>query len=165
MNLVTVIESIINNIHQRVVKVYCYGRNDVRTANEVSPYGIDSCPVKDMVAVYSNTSDSSETVIIGYLNKNQVALPGELRIFATNSAGAEQGYVYLKNDGTIEIAGNANKVVKYTALNTGLQQQVNKINTELAKISAAITALGGAYAITPVTLDITASESNKVKIP
>ena len=35
-----------------------------------------------MVAIFAETSNNSEAVIIGYINKNQVAGPGEKRIFS-----------------------------------------------------------------------------------
>ena len=37
------------------------------------------------------------------------------------------------------------------------------INAELAKISTAISSLGGSYTVTPLTLDISAAKINEIK--
>jgi hypothetical protein len=49
------------------------GKSDVRECIEVSPYGIDSNPIKDMIALYGPTGENGKDVIIGYLNKNRTA--------------------------------------------------------------------------------------------
>ena len=116
MNLVTVISSEANNLKQLLVKVLRFGKNDVQTPIQASPYGCDSKPIKDMIAVYSPTGTDGNTVIIGYLNKNSLAGIGEYRTFSTDAQGVEKFYTWLKNDGTIEIGGNTNYAVKYNQL-------------------------------------------------
>ena len=126
MNLTKVISTEINTLKQRAVKILRYGRGDVQTPLECAPYGIDSNPIKNMVAVYSPTNDKGETVIIGYINKNQKAGVGEFRIFATDNEGIEKFYVWLKSDETIEIGGNTNFAVKFNELKT----EFNKLKTD-----------------------------------
>ena len=54
--------------------------------------------------------------------------------------------------------------VRYEPLNTGLGNQNTLINAELLKIQAAISTLGGTYVRSNVTIDITTSKSDTVKI-
>lgn len=153
-----------DSLMRRIVKILRLGKSDVQTAFEVGSYGIDSNPVKDMVAIYAESSVKGEVVIVGYITKNKVAQTGELRLYSTNAQGTEQTYAYLKNDGTIELAGNADNLVRFVALNTALQAQVGLINVELGKIATAINAIvPGAYIPTPITLNITASKVNELK--
>ncbi len=163
MDLVKIISTETDNIKRRIVKLLRLGRSDVRTAYESMPFGIDGNPVKSMVAVYSKTSNDSSPIIIGYINRNQLSDIGELRTFSTDINGNVKFYTWLKNDGTFEIGGNSDNAVRYNALNTALQQQVTKINTELAKINVAIAALGGTYTVSPISLDITAAKITEVK--
>lgn len=133
MNLVKVFSSNTNDLKQRLIKVLRMGRNDVQTSIQAAPYGVDSNPVKDMVAVYGKTETDGSTVIIGYLNKNSLADVGELRLFSTDANGSEKFYTWLKNDGTIEIGGNQNFAVKFNELKTEfnkLKQSHNDLLTE-----------------------------------
>lgn len=117
INLVKVIStSIINN--KTLVKVLRYGKNDVQTPKQITPYGIDSNPVKDMIAVYAKCGSDNNNVVIGYINKNSIAKVGEMRLFSTDKDGIEKFYYYLKGDGTTEIGGNGNFAVKYNELKT-----------------------------------------------
>ena len=72
----------------------------MQTSIEAMPYGVDSNPIKDMVAVYSETTGKGETVIIGYLNKNLKAEVGEFRTFSTDSNGGRK-VLYLAKKITV----------------------------------------------------------------
>ncbi len=124
-NLIKVISSSIT-AGKRIIKFFRFGVSDIQTAFEYSPFGVDSNPIKDMVAIYAPTSDNGETVIIGYLNKNQKAASGELRIFATDDSGTEKFYVWLKKTGVIEIGGDTNFAVKFNEL----KAEFNKLKTD-----------------------------------
>ena len=56
MYLVKIITSSVDDLARRLVKFYRLGLRDVQTSLTVAPYGDDSVPVKDMIAVYSETS-------------------------------------------------------------------------------------------------------------
>lgn len=165
MQLVTIISTSFDKFKKLVPKALRFGQDDVVTAIQSAPFGIDSNPIKGLVAVYTKTSQKGADVFLGYLNKDLLAEQGETRLFSTNESGALQTYVWLKNDGNIEMGGNADNLVRYTKLNTALQQEVLKINAELAKIATAIGSLGGAYVVAPVTLDISAAKVDKIKTP
>ncbi len=146
---------------KRILKVLQFG---AKTANESMPFGYDGNPIADMTAIYANTSNNSETVIIGYINKNQIAGVGETRLFSLDSNGALKSFVWLKNDGDLQLNGDEYTSVRFAPLNTGLQNQNTLINAELTKIQIAITALGGAYTPAMVSTNIDNSESQKVKL-
>lgn len=163
MNLTTVISTEIDNLTRRLVKVLRIGRSDVRTPFEAVPYGIDSNPIKDMVAVYSETAEKGKDVIVGYLNKNQLADVGESRMYATDANGNLKLYVWLKADGTMELGGTADNAVRYQKLSDATTAYQNKVITELGKISAAIALLGGSYTVGDVSFDISQAKINEIK--
>jgi hypothetical protein len=145
---------------KRILKVEQFG---IKTAFESAPFGVDSSPLKDMIAVYGNTTSDSESVIIGYINENQVAEPGETRLFSLDSNGSLKSYLYLKKDGVIELNGDSNFAVKFNELQTVLNSLASNIDIENAKISAAITALGGSYIQAPITIDLTPAKNETIK--
>lgn len=155
-------ESSIGQQGRRLLKVFEFG---AKTAKEVSSFGVDSNPnVMDMTAIYAKTSNQSENVVIGYIQTNLLAEPGEIRIFSLDDNGAVKSYVWCKKDGKLELNGNAFTSVRFEALDTALQAEVSKINVELGKISAAITMLGGTYVVSPVSVDISGAKSEDVKL-
>lgn len=165
LQVVKIISTSEGNLGKRIVKFLRFGKKDVQEAENASPHGIDSNPPKNMIAIYGQTSEKGATVIIGYLNKDVLAAVGETRVYSTNTSGSIlKAYAWFKNDGNIELNGAVNNLVRYTALNTGLQNQVTMINAELVKLGAAINAIiPGAYVHVPVTLNITQSKVNDLK--
>jgi hypothetical protein len=142
--MVTIVKTIATKIEDayRHIKVQVMGKNDIQTPAEVAPYGIDSNPVKDLAAVYAPSTVSGEPVLIGYLLKNRLADVGELRMYATDDAGAEQNYMWLRADGTIEIGGDDDNMVRYSELETAfnrlkadLDDLVEKHNTLLTNFN------------------------------
>lgn len=172
MNFVKVISTEIDSLKRRVIKVLRFGKSDVQTAIECSPYGVDSNPIKDMVAVYGETTEKGKVNIIGYINKNQKAGVGELRLFSTDSDGVEKFYTWLKSDGTIEIGGNSNFAVKYNELETEFNKLKTNFNNHLTEYNththAGVTSGGSSTGITTPsssinTSDITQAKNDKIK--
>jgi hypothetical protein len=146
------------------VKVLRYGRSDVVTADQYLPFGIDSKPIQDMIAARGKTRNSAEPIIFGYLIESEKTEEGEIRLYSSDSSGNEKVYVYIKKDGTIEIGGDTDNLVKYTPLNTAMNQLALDINAELVKISAGITTAGGAYTPEPISIDISKSKVDEIKV-
>lgn len=121
IRLVKVISSAITS-KVRSVKFYWRGKSDVRNSEDFSPFGIDGNPLKDMVAIAVQSGQDGKAFIIGYLNKNQLAEPGELRLFSLDASGVEKTYQWFKKDGTIEILGNTDNMVRYSELETAFNQ-------------------------------------------
>ena len=124
-----------------------------KTADVVSSFGEDSAPLKNMVALYADTSEIGESVIIGYINKNQIAAAGEKRIFSLKEDGSMSFAIHLRNNGTAEIGGAVDNAVRYSKLDLALQNEVSLINAELTKIAAAIGGVGGVDVPTPVSVN------------
>lgn len=148
------------NTGQRILTVLQYG---AKTANECAPFGDDSCPVPNLTAIYAETSNAGDQVIMGYINLEQQAAPGEKRLYSLQADGSLSFYAWLRADGSMSLGGEDNNLVRYTALDAGLSAQDDKINAELTKIVAAITALGGTYAMEEVNTDISESKINEIK--
>ncbi len=122
MQAVKIISTSFDNFNRRIIKFLRMGKSDVQTAFDASPFGIDSNPVKDWVAIYSPTSEVGKTVIIGYIKRDQLAAVGETRLYSTDTNGALKFYAWLRNNGTLELGGNAKNLARYQELKTGFDQ-------------------------------------------
>lgn len=138
MQLIKIISTQVDKLNRRVAKFLRYGKNDTQTALQAGPYGVDANPIKDMIAVYAPTSEKGDTVVIGYINKNQVAEPGEYRIFSTNENGQVQASVHLKANGvivitgqSIEFFGDEKTLAKFQELKEGFDQLKEDLNNHI----------------------------------
>lgn len=129
LNITKVISTSFDDLQRRIIKVLRKGKSDVQTPIEASPFGIDSNPIKDMIAVYGQTEEKGKTVIIGYIDKNKLAASGETRLYSIDNNGNLKTYVWLKNDGTMEIGGNTKHMVRYEELQTAFNQLKQDLNT------------------------------------
>jgi len=129
MNIVKVISTKLDDQSRRLIKYLRMGKSDVRESLQASPYGTDSNPIADMVAVYAPTLQNGKPVIIGYVNKNQIADVGEHRIFSTDADGLVKMFIHLKNDGTAEFGGDAKNMVRFQELETGFNQLKSDFNS------------------------------------
>lgn len=146
---------------KRILKVNQYG---AKTAKESYPFGFDSAPLKDFTAIYMETSNADESVIVGYINKNQTAALGESRMYALGSSGEVVGFVWAKADGKLLLNGDAFSSVRYENLNTELQNQITAINNQFNAVSASIANLGGVFTPVPTVLNLDSVKSETVKI-
>ena len=136
MKLLKVISAKTDNKLRLLIKALRLGKNDVQEIIQASSYGDDSNPIKDMIAVYSETATIGEPVIIGYVNKNSITEPGEKRIFSTDENGNVVMYLHLKNDGTAEFNGNTDNLVRYSELKTAFDNLKSDFNALVAKFNA-----------------------------
>lgn len=166
INLVKIISnSVVNG--KRILKFLKYGLSDVRTAPESAPWGIDCNAPKDAIAVYVKTEHNGDDIIIGYINKNQLAEIGGLRLYSEN------GYMYLRQNGDLELLGNSNFAVKFNELKTAfdeLQTDVNDlknlINTWIPVPSdggAALKVALTTWIATPLIENIDLCKNEKIK--
>lgn len=161
MNFSIVKENILEK-GKRILKVIEFG---AKTAKVVSSFGDDSAPLKDMIAIYSKTSESGDAIIVGYINKDQISQPGEKRIFSLKPDGSLSTSIHLKGDETIEIGGSQFSSVRFEEMQIALTSQKNLINAELAKISLAINSLApGSYTPSEISIEIDGAKNEKVKI-
>lgn len=179
MQLIKIISTEVDKLNRRVAKFLRYGRNDTQTALQAAPPGVDANPIRDMVAVYAPTSEKGDTVVIGYINKNQVAQPGEHRIFSINSNGEVQTSVHLKANGvivitgqSIEFLGSAKTLARFQELKSGFDQLRDDLNSLISTFNSHVhtgvqTGPGSSAATTtqgtPSTASVDGSEASNLK--
>lgn len=146
-----------------IIKVLGFGSKDVQTVNSVQPFGIDSNPNKNYRGIWARTESAENRILLGILFERATAQPGELRLYAENDAGTEVYSIHIKKTGICEFGGNADNAVRYQKLDDGLQSAISDLNTELGKIQAAISGVGGTYAKSDVELDISEAKINNIK--
>ncbi len=152
MMLIKTVSTSLNKLLERVVKFYAFSKDDVRDVKQASPFGIDSNPLPGTIAVYATTRALGKGVVVGYINQKMLAALGETRLYSVDADGNAVTYLWLKNDGTIEIGGNTNHMVRYEELQAGWNQMLIDLN-------AARTALG----LLPSTADISGSKIDNIK--
>ena len=147
---------------KRILKVQQFG---AKSANEVSPFGVDANPIKGMTAIYAETSNNSETVVIGYINENQLANRGEVRLYSVDENKALKSFIWLKNDNTIEFNGNSYSSVRFEPLKQGINNKDILINAELAKIATAINAIApGSYVPGNITTNVDSAKNEDLRM-
>lgn len=157
----------------RFIKFLRMGKKDVQDCKESMPFGVDSVPIKDMIAVYANTSENGNPVIIGYLNKNQIADIGDYRTYSTDENGVVQTYIHLKNDGIMEIGGTGDNMIRFTNTKAVTDEFKSDLNTLKTAISgwvpvandggAALKAALATWFATPIAQSIDASKIDEIK--
>ena len=142
--------SIIKSTNEGIAKVEQYG---VKTADLAQPFGEDSNPIEGMVAIFSDTESDGESVIIGYIDPNKLAEVGEKRLYSMDSSGAVGAYIWLKNNGQLQLNGDSDNLCKYKELEKVFEKLKNDINIELAKIQTGIVGAKSSYAKKDITVD------------
>ena len=150
---------VLNAAKNLIVKILRLGASDVQTSKQISPYGIDSNPVKDMIAIQAETSIKGENVIIGYIGKQHITKQGELRLYSTDENGVLKSTVYLKNDETLELMGNSNFAVKFNELQIAFDELKLKFNTHIHPATAGTTS----PTVSQSTANISAAKNEKIK--
>lgn len=157
------------------IKFLGSGKSDVQEKNQIAPFGIDSNPIKDMIAIYMPTSEIGREVVVGYINKNQIADIGEIRIHSTDADGNDSISLHLKNDGTAEFGGDSDFMVRYSALETAFNELKADFNSLVTKYNSHIHPFVGLAAgvpgfttpttttETPSTADITGAKIDEIK--
>ena len=144
-SLVKTLSTSLDKLKRLVVKFQRYGLNDIQTSNCAQPFGLDGNPVKDMVAVYSQTDEIGKTVIIGYFNPDSLAEIGGNRLYSTDDKGKLKGLIYMRSSGVAEINGDTDNMVRFSKLEAGFNELKSDINS-------LITAYNGHIHITTATV-------------
>jgi hypothetical protein len=159
---------------RRIIKFLGLGRSDIQTAPQAAPYGIDSNPTQNMVAIYADLGNKGAKTVIGYLNVDSVADVGELRLFSTDSDSALQFVIHLRANGTCEIGGTTDNMVRYSKLEDAFNTLKDDLNNHIqnynafaaAYVPGSPSALGTpptAATSTPSTADITPAKIDEIK--
>ncbi len=172
INLVQILSTSIDSLNRRIPKFLRLGRKDIQTSLESSPYGVDSNPIEDIVAVYLKTGEKGKTVIVGYINKNQQSEPGEYRLFSTNADGIEQAYMWLRKNGNLELNGDDDNMVRFSELKSAFDELKSDFNSLVtaynSHVHPGVTSGGASTAPTPSsgsssTADISGAKIDEVK--
>lgn len=107
-----------------------WAKNIVETSKQVNQFGIDGVAPKGCIAVVSETLGNGEQVTIGYINKKALTQlnVGDSCIYSTNDSGEVQSTIIMRNDGTAELLGNTDNLVRYSKLKEDLDKTNDVIN-------------------------------------
>jgi hypothetical protein len=148
---------------KRILKVLQYGP---KTATLASSFGDDSNPTNNLSAVYAETGETGEPVIIGFINENQLAAIGEKRLFSLDSEGNVAAYMWLKNDGNLELNGDTDNMVRFSELKAAFDQLRTDFNNHVTLYNTHVHPSVGAPTAstsTPSTVTIDAARIDNVK--
>lgn len=108
------------------IKVLRLGKNDVQTSLYVFPFGFSGKAVNETLAVHAKTMQKGDSVVVGYvLEKDETTNVGESRLYSTDSDGNVVAEIICRNDGTAEILGNDDNMVRFSELKTAYDQLKN----------------------------------------
>jgi hypothetical protein len=154
-----IISSSFDSLKRRILKFYRLGK-DVQTAHEVAPYGFDSNPIKGMTAIHMETGNNGDTVVVGYVNLNQLAGSGESRMYSTDANGVLKTSIWLKNDGIMEIGGDVDFMVRYSKLAEAFNELKDDHNKLVDAFNMHVHAGNNIIATVSVDPKIPADQSN-----
>jgi hypothetical protein len=172
MKVIKVLSSKVGEGGRRFIKFLSMGSDDTRENVLAAPFGDDSNPPKDFKAIYTRTSVDGEDVVVGIINENAIAEPGEKRLYSTNDDGDEQFYLYLRKNGTIEIGGDQGNAVRYQELQQQFDELNNKFNDlvtafnthqHTGNMGAPTAPLPGFIPSQPSSADITQCKIDEIK--
>jgi len=133
--------------------------DDVQTVQYISQSGDDTSPPDGAKVMVFQIGPAFKFAIGSIDMIIPDMAPGERKLYSTDSAGETiKSFIKLLNSGIIELNGNNDFLVRFNALETGLQQFVNDINTALSGKQD-----GGGSAGT-LTLNISAAKVDEVKV-
>lgn len=146
-----------------IIKILGLGNNDIQTVYNISTFGIDSRPIKNMRGIYSNTKIKGKNILIGVIFDNITTDEGETKIYSLDSNGSEQFYILLKNDGNCEIGGSSDNLSRHSIL----ESQIHKLRDDFNNLVTAFNqhvhptaALGSPSIPNPIPNKIPVSNSN-----
>lgn len=148
---------------KRILKVIGIG-GSVYTAKESCPFGFDGNPPAGWTAIYSDTSNRDESVIIGYINKNHLAEVGGSRMYSIGGSGEVAGFLYARASGVLELNGSDYSAVRFQELKTQIDLLQSQINSQWPLIASGIATGGGTYTPTNVSINLSTVESSTVKL-
>ena len=135
---------------------------DIQTIQMMSQAGDDTNPPDDARVVILSITDAFKVVIASDDGIEPTMDPGEKKLYSS-AGGTIQAFINLLASGVIELNGNADNAVRFSALETQINQLVSDFNTH----THAVTTAPGTTAV-PVpqsTVDITGARVDEVTLP
>jgi hypothetical protein len=125
------------------------GKGDLRTPKELSSYGIDSNPIAGKRAGYAKTGVDGKYYILGYLNTDRKAEPGESRMFSTDDEGGFKFNVWVRKNGEVLIGDSDvpddydNFLTKYNEMKEAFDELVEDHNNLVNLVNSLIANFNG----------------------
>lgn len=132
------------------------------------PFGFASNPTPKFLAILAETQTKDEPVVIGYLDPRALDSLnlGDSVQYATDERGIKTATLFIRSDGTVEILGDADNAVRYSALETAFNELNDKFNTFANAYAPGGPATQGLPpTVLPSNADITGSKIDEIKVP
>ncbi len=143
MNIISKIISTQIKNSRLLVKILAKGASDVKNVENVSAFGLESNIPKGYKAVYANTGNKENKILLGIFHTEVLTAVGESRLFSTDEDGTTVFSIHLKNDGTAEVGGSSDNMVRYSALEDAYNQLKADHDDTVEKLNAVIDLLQG----------------------
>ena len=141
----------------RFIKAQVVSSYNARNVPQYGPAGLDSAPVAKTLAATTPTATKGADIVIGYQNLNQIAQPGETILYSQDADGVYKATATMRTDGSIELLGTGDFLIRYTAFDTAMQAYLTDLN---AAILSGVGSAGGAYTPPPAPDFSTAKTTN-----
>jgi hypothetical protein len=138
-----------------LLQVQISNPDDIQTVEYVPLPGQDENPINNTKVFILEVGPGYKIAIGADDGVTPTAEVGDKFLYSVDSAGAIQAILKLLSSGIIEVNGNDDFAIRFTALDTALQ-------TMLTALNADIVAAGGAGS---TTLDISGAKVDEVKLP
>jgi len=148
MNIFIVNNSIIKKSRRFIKTLFSRDSHD---SVQLAPYGDDSCPLDNTKGVKTPTDNESVHVVLGYLNRNVKAEKGEKRFYSQKPNGDESFYIYLKNDGTCEIGGSDDNLIRYSEMKKSFDELREGLNNLVTTFNSHTHPVSGTATLSPTT--------------
>ena len=146
--------------NQRVMlQVQMTNPDDIQTVEYVSLPGQDENPIDGSRVFILEVGESYKIAIAVDDGVTPAMETGEKRLYSVSDAGDIQAELKILKTGIIEINGDADFAVRFTALETQMQLLVTAINAAFA------TKLNGSGAAGGIVLDLSTAKVDEVKLP
>ncbi|KPK96003.1 hypothetical protein AMJ80_02360 [bacterium SM23_31] len=142
-----------------LLQVRITDKDDIQTVELMSNSGYNAIPPVGARVLIVQVTPSWKIGITESDNIPPSVDEGEVEIYSQEN-DTIKAFILLLKSGIIELNGNNDFAVRFTALETGLQAFITDLNTKLA---AAFTGVGGSWPGT--SLDISGAKVDEVKLP
>jgi len=136
ISLVKLISTEFDDAKRRIIKYLRLGKQDIQTSIQAAPFGSDANPPANMRAIYSKTGVNGDTFIVGFINKDLVAEVGENRLFSTDEDGNLAFEARIRNDGTFEIGGSVDNLIRFNKLKSAFDELKTDFNNLVTAYNA-----------------------------
>lgn len=136
----------------------------IESSKQSNPFGFESNPTKNYIAILSETLGNEEPVIVGFLNPKALESlnKGDSQIYSTDSDGVRKATVTLRSDGTAELLGSDDFMVRYSKLESAFNTLKSDFNKFLVHVHG-VAGTPPAPPQLPTTADITQAKIEEIK--